>query len=202
MHLMFSSFLGICDAWSTSTPLITIRSGSELPQKMLSRNSDCPYREKNPRERRWIMAYFGHIRTEHEFLCCNNYGFGSLFWLNELKVIWRSSGSCFSLHSRRFRRSNGRPEFSMGQREEECVECQIVSKYFLHSFVSLTRSAARCCNWACANHRCCPCDQCSIWAQLMIRLDGVHGPWPSQWRKWFWNNRICRVGPGTFISPE
>ena len=129
--------------------------------------------------------------------------FGSLFWLNELKVIWRSSGSCFSLHSRRFRRSNGRPEFSMGQREEECVECQIVSKYFLHSFVSLTRSAARCCNWACANHRCCPCDQCSIWAQLMIRLDGVHGPWPSvQWRKWFWNNRICRVGPGTFISPE
>ena len=61
MHLMFSSFLGICDAWSTSTPLITIRSGSELPQKMLSRNSDCPYREKNPRD------HFAYVRPQ----CCN-----------------------------------------------------------------------------------------------------------------------------------
>lgn len=49
------------------------------------------------------MTYLGHTRTEHELVWCNNYGFGSFFWLNELKVIWRSSGSGFSLHSRRFR---------------------------------------------------------------------------------------------------
>ena len=140
---------------------------------MLSRNSDCPYREKTYPRELW-MTSLGHIGTEHELVWCNNYGFGSLFWLNELKVIWRSSGSCFSLHSRRFRWSNGRPELSMGQREE-CVDCQIASKSSMFfTFVSV-RSPARCCDWACANHRCCPCDQCSIWAQLMIRLDGVHG---------------------------